>query len=68
MPRPDVLVIGAGLGLCYFLGQAPKIGPFLSENIDYAILVIVAFSLLPVAWEWWRHRRTSDAGSGVDAS
>lgn len=61
-----VLWVTSILLLGYFLGQAPKIGPFLSENIDYAILVIVAFSLLPVAWEWWRHRRTADK-SGVEA-
>lgn len=39
----------------YFLGQA---FPALGENIDKAIIVILAFSVLPVAWEWWRHRRT----------
>ena len=39
----------------YFLGAA---FPSLGENIDKAIIVIVAFSLLPIAWEWWRHRRT----------
>ncbi len=47
--------------LGYFLGQT---FPWLAENIDYAILVILAFSLLPIAWEWWRHRgRTEHAGS-----
>jgi len=39
----------------YFLGSA---FPSLGENIDKAIIVIIAFSLLPIAWEWWRHRRT----------
>ncbi len=42
--------------LGYFLGAAfPGIG----ENIDKAIIAILLFSLLPVAYEWWRHRRTS---------
>jgi membrane-associated protein len=39
----------------YFLGSA---FPSLGENIDKAIIVIIAFSLLPIVWEWWRHRRT----------
>ncbi|WP_426245721.1 DedA family protein [Nocardioides sp. LHG3406-4] len=42
--------------LGYFLGSA---FPALGENIDKAIAVILAFSLIPVAWEWWRHKRTS---------
>jgi membrane-associated protein len=43
--------------LGYFLGNVPKVGPFLSENIDLAILVILAFSVIPVVYEWWKHRR-----------
>ena len=42
--------------LGYFLGSA---FPSLGENIDKAIIVILAFSVVPIAWEWWRHRRTS---------
>ena len=43
--------------LCgYFLGSA---FPALGENIDKAIIVILAFSVIPVAYELWRHRRTS---------
>jgi membrane-associated protein len=45
--------------LGYFLGNVPKVGPFLSENIDLAILVILAFSVIPVVYEWWKHRRTA---------
>ena len=40
--------------LGFFLGRT---FPSLGENIDLAILVILAFSVIPVAWEWWRHRR-----------
>jgi len=36
--------------LGYFLGAA---FPGLGENIDKAIIVILAFSVIPVAWEWW---------------
>lgn len=44
-----ILVTLAG----YFLGQA---FPSLGKNIDIAIVVIVALSLVPIAVEWWRHR------------
>jgi membrane-associated protein len=42
--------------LGYFLGAA---FPTLGENIDKAIILILAFSVLPIIWEWWRHKRTS---------
>lgn len=54
-----VLWVASILLLGYFLGRVPVLGPFLEENIDYAILLIIAFSAVPLAWEWWRHRRTS---------
>ena len=44
--------------LGYFLGSTFK---GLGENIDKAIILIVAVSLIPVAWEWWRHRRHQSA-------
>lgn len=40
--------------LGYFLGNTV---PWLKENIDYAILAILAFSAIPIAYEWWKHRR-----------
>jgi membrane-associated protein len=48
--------------LGYFLGTA---FPALGENIDKAIIAIIAFSLIPVAWEWWRHRRTHAPGAEI---
>ena len=45
-----VLVTVAG----YFLGKA---FPGLGKNIDLAILAVVAVSLLPMVWEWVKHRR-----------
>jgi membrane-associated protein len=42
--------------LGYFLGG---VFPWLGDKIDLAILVILAFSVIPVAFEWWRHRRSS---------
>lgn len=40
--------------LGYFLGAAI---PELGENIDYVTIAILAFSAVPLAWEWWRHKR-----------
>jgi membrane-associated protein len=40
--------------LGYFLGRS---FPGLGANIDKAILVILAFSVIPVAYEWRKHRR-----------
>jgi membrane-associated protein len=40
--------------LGYFLGAAI---PALGENIDYVTFAILAFSAIPLAWEWWRHKR-----------
>ncbi len=38
----------------YFLGRS---FPSLGENIDKAIIVILIVSVLPIAFEWWKHRR-----------
>jgi membrane-associated protein len=40
--------------LGYFLGRS---FPALGENIDKAILVILAFSVIPIIYEWRKHRR-----------
>jgi membrane-associated protein len=67
MPRRRFFLwsfVGAVLWVCsvlllgYFLGSA---FPSLGENIDKAIVVILAFSIIPIAYEWWRHRRTASA-------
>ena len=39
--------------LGYFLGQVD----FIEENLEVAILTVVAISLLPIALELWRSRR-----------
>ena len=48
--------------LGYFLGDA---FPSLGESIDKLVIVIVAFSLIPILVEWWRHRRTDAAGAEI---
>jgi len=57
-----VLWVSSIMLLGYFLGSA---FPSLGENIDKAIVVILAFSIIPIAYEWWRHRRTS-SGRAAD--
>ena len=42
--------------LGYFLGHTV---PWLESNIDLVFLVILAFTAVPIAYEWWRHRRTA---------
>jgi membrane-associated protein len=51
--------------LGYFLGAAI---PALGENIDYVTLAILAFSAIPVAWEWWRHRRHTNDDETEDVA
>ena len=49
-----LLWVGSILLLGFTLGQA---FPSLGENIDKALLVILAFTVVPVAWELWQRRR-----------
>jgi len=53
------LWVSSILLLGYFLGQA---FPGLGENIDKALLVILSFTVIPIAWEWRRHRRAARSG------
>ena len=50
-----VLWVGSILLLGFTLGEA---FPSLGENIDKALAVILAFTIVPIAYEWWRHRRS----------
>jgi len=52
------LWVGVITLLGYFLGQA---FPVLQNNLDIAIVLVVLVSLLPAAYEWWRHRRAGRA-------
>jgi membrane-associated protein len=53
-------VVGAGLWVVsitcigYFLG---KTFPTITRNIDLLILALLALSVIPVVYEWWKHRR-----------
>ena len=57
-----VFWVGSILLLGYTLGQA---FPGLGENIDKALLVILALTVVPVAWELWqRHRHHGSRPAG----
>ena len=43
--------------LGYFLGGVDII----KNNLEAALVLIVAVSVIPMAWEWWRHRRQAAA-------
>jgi membrane-associated protein len=47
--------------LGYFLGHA---FPSMGENIDKAIIAILAVSVVPIVYEWWRHRRHAAEAKG----
>jgi membrane-associated protein len=49
-----VLWVGSILLLGFTLGQA---FPSLGENIDKALLVILAFTVVPIVWELWQRRK-----------
>ncbi len=44
--------------LGFFLGKAV---PSLGQNIDYVILAILAFSVFPLSYEWYKHRTQGHA-------
>jgi membrane-associated protein len=49
----------------YFLGRSfPAIG----KNIDYAMIAILAFTVIPLAFEGWRHRNRGDDGESSGSS
>jgi membrane-associated protein len=54
--------------LGYFLGNVPKVGPFLSENIDFAIMALLAISVIPLGYEWLKHRRQHNGRSPRSAT
>ena len=57
-------VVGAfawGVGVT-LLGYALGTIPFVKNNIEYLLVVLVLLSVLPIAIEAWRHRRNPGAG------
>jgi len=57
-------VVGAfawGVGVT-LLGYALGTIPFVKNNIEYLLVVLVLLSLVPIAIEAWRHRRNPGGG------
>ena len=46
-------------GLGYFLGDTRAVAR--RQHRPDVFLVILAFTAVPIAFEWWRHRRTDSA-------
>ena len=47
------------VGLCIGAGYAFGNIPVVKNNFSIVVLGIVAISLLPIAFEWWKHKRAS---------
>lgn len=59
----SVAWVGIVTMLGYFLGGVS----FIHDNLEAAILAIVALSVLPMVYEWWRHRRQAGGSTRLDA-
>lgn len=51
--------------LGYFLGAA---FPWLGNNIDYVTIAILAFTVVPLIYEWFKHRHHSDESDEVSGT
>ena len=70
MPYPRFLafsVLGAALWVGLLVGAGYAVGehPWVKANLSKVILGIVALSVLPIAIEWWRSRRSTAKDSEV---
>jgi membrane-associated protein len=54
-------VLGAVLWVGLFLVAGALFGnlPWVKSNFSKVILGIIVVSVMPIVWEWWKHRRTS---------
>jgi membrane-associated protein len=50
-----VVWVGLFLAAGYLFGNLP----FVKRNFSKVILAIIVVSVLPIVWEWWKHRRES---------
>jgi len=62
-------VLGATLWVGVFLTAGWAFGnlPWVKANFSKVVVAIVLLSLLPIAIEWWKHRREARAGAGPAA-
>ena len=54
-------VFGALVWVGLFLAAGYLFGnlPFVKRNFSKVILAIIVVSVLPIVWEWWKHRRAT---------
>ena len=55
------LWVSSIMSLGYFLGNT---FPAIAKNIDVLILGLLVLSVIPVAYEWWKHRREQAEAAG----
>jgi membrane-associated protein len=53
-----IIWVGLLLGAGYWLGGLPIV----QKHFSKVVLLIIVVSLLPLAWEWWAHRRAARSG------
>jgi membrane-associated protein len=56
-----ILWVGSIVMIGFFLGTVPLV----KDNLEAAILLIVGFSVLPMVFEYWRHKRTNAPGAEI---
>ena len=53
-----IIWVGLLLGAGYWLGGLAIV----QKHFSKVVLLIIVVSLLPLAWEWWAHRRAARSG------
>ena len=54
-------VVASLVGLFLAAGHLFGNLPFVKRNFSKVILAIIVVSVLPIVWEWWKHRREASA-------
>jgi membrane-associated protein len=60
-------VIGgfAWVAVCVFAGYFFGNIPVVKKNFSLVVLAIIGISVLPLVWEWWKHRRAAREGAAA---
>ncbi len=53
--------VGLFLGAGYFFGQIP----FVRENLEFGVMIVLALSLIPAVYHWFQSRRAAKAKPAV---
>jgi len=62
-------LLGAAMWVGLFMTTGWAFGnmPWVKNNFSKVILLIILISLLPIAWEWWKHRTSLAQQKNRDA-